>query len=482
MFFSRKKAADQAPGPGVGAQPGHGSERPGAPSAAGSAESDREPVSPVSFLSGDQRADARKVDVLLRAIRRVSEVQQQGDTLEGLLGDIVEGSIEVTGAERGLLVMEGDGGLLEVRVSRTRGGSGFVDERFSTTIARRVLDGSEPIKATVQSDSEALELGRSAHDLKLRAVMCVPLEAFDGRDRAEASGRPQGVLYVDSRVAKGQFRQSDLALFSALAQHISVALRNAQLSLERLENERMRRQLEESEAIQKHLMPRLPDDQRGFDLHGWYRPAEHAAGDFFDFVDAAGGGLAVVVGDVSGHGIGPALITASAQGHLSAYLSMMEDLPTVVTKLNADLSRRIETGRFMTLLIARLEADGRVVTINAGHQPALVWRAATGTVEELPGGDLAVGILADHDYAAATCSSFEPGDALLAYTDGVVEARSPGSESGFLGREGLAQLFGDCMREGLSARSAAMRLADAALSEGGGRVDDDVTLVVARRL
>ncbi|MEO0652799.1 MAG: GAF domain-containing SpoIIE family protein phosphatase, partial [Planctomycetota bacterium] len=435
MFFRRKKPTEPTPR----------QETPRPVDRAASSELSADAPT-TQFLTGDQQADGQKLAVLFHAIRRVSAAQNESNTLEDLLVDIVDRSIEVTGAERGLLVMESTGGELEVRVARAKDDGALDDLRFSTTIAKRVLEEGSPLKATVQSDTEALELGRSVFDLKLRAVMCVPLEAYD--DEGEQAGRPQGVLYVDSRAATRQFKQGDLSLFSALAQNMSIAMRNARLTHERVDSERMRNQLEIAEGIQKHLMPDLPGNQRGFDMHGWYRPAEHAAGDFFDFIDAEGGALGVVVGDVSGHGIGPALITASAQGHLSALMSMVDDLGLVFTKLNRELSKRIEDGRFMTLFVALLHDDGKVSTMNAGHQPAIVWRAATGDCEEVDGGELAIGFSDDHVYENGTDLELAPGDALLAYTDGMTEARDESAETGFIGRDGLARLFSECMREG----------------------------------
>ncbi|MCZ6596499.1 MAG: GAF domain-containing protein, partial [Planctomycetota bacterium] len=241
-FFKRKKEVD--PTPAESADPA-GGEQPA---------SDSGPPT-TQFLTGDERTDRGTVQVLLDAIRGVSESRD----LDALLIDIVDRSVEITGAERGLLLLRGDDGELGVRVKRNHGAKELEgDVRFSTTVARRVLNEVEPVRATVQSESEALELGRSVYDLKLRAVMCVPLapEARAGQEQK----RPSGVLYVDSRAASRQFSQRDLALFAALAQHISIALQNARLHLDSLEKVRLEQSLELAGAIQRDLMPRVPDN------------------------------------------------------------------------------------------------------------------------------------------------------------------------------------------------------------------------------
>src|SRR5688572_8651399 len=192
MFFRRKKnpsASTEAAVPGEAARAGDGA-------AAGAAGGGAGPAS-TQFLTGEAGRDRKTVQVLLEAIARVSEARD----LESLLMDIVDSSIELTGAERGLLVMRGAKvDELLVRVARQRGKKPVANDlRYSTTVAGRVLAEARPLRAQVHSESEALELGRSVYDLKLRAVMCVPL----AQPAAEGAPVPplKGVLYVDSRAA-----------------------------------------------------------------------------------------------------------------------------------------------------------------------------------------------------------------------------------------------------------------------------------------
>ncbi|MEM7309241.1 MAG: GAF domain-containing SpoIIE family protein phosphatase [Planctomycetota bacterium] len=462
MFFKRKKPSTPPPAPAV---------------PAGDEPMERESGPPTTqFLTGDQGADRRTVQVLLEAIARVSEFRD----LDELLIDIVDRSIEITGAERGLLLLRGsDGGLLQ-RVGRTRGGKPLTGEvRFSTTIATRVLDEILPVRATVQSESEALELGKSVYDLKLRAVMCVPLAP---PERGEQGGRPNGVLYVDSRAASRQFGQSDLSLFAALAQQISIALDNARLHFDSLEKVRLEQSLELAGAIQRDLMPSVPEDVPGYDLHGWYGPAEVAAGDFYDFLRVKGGKLGVVVGDVTGHGIGPALITASAQGSLSSYSRLISEPGEIVSLLNQDLSEKIDDGRFVTLFFALLADDGVVTPVNAGHAPPFVWRKATGEVELITGGGPAIGMLPDEAYTSLAPQSLDPGDVLVVYTDGLVEARSPENKEALFGDDGLRAALCDSAGRGLAAKEIALHLVESALELAGGVREDDITVVVVRRV
>jgi serine phosphatase RsbU (regulator of sigma subunit) len=290
-----------------------------------------------------------------------------------------------------------------------------------------------------------------------------------------------GVLYVDSRAATRQFTQADLALFAALAQHISIALVNARLHFDSLEKVRLEQSLELAGAIQRDLMPRVPSDLADWDVHGWYGPAEGTAGDFYDFVRMRNERLAIVVGDVTGHGIGPALITATAQASLRSYLRLISDPGEVVTLLNQDLCERVEDGRFLTLLLVVLENGGNVEVLNGGHAPPLIWRTADGSFETIERGGPALGVIADETYLAQTPFALGSGDVLALYSDGLTEARDPDEHDHMFGEEGVRLVLEECGRRGDSAKDTALRLVESAMELTGGLREDDVTVVVVRR-
>jgi len=466
VFFRRKKEPQAPPPPPAGSSP--------------TARTD--PKSTL-FLTGDGRVDRRTIEVLLGAIARVSQSQD----LERLLAYIVDTSIEVTGAERGLLLLCAGNGELEPRMARQRGGKPVEgDLRFSTSVVKRVLSDLEPVRATVNSDSQALELGSSVFDLKLRAVMCVPLagrEAGDGRSGAESGpGAAQGVLYVDSRAATREFKHEDLALFAALSQHISIALENARLHISAIEKTRLEQSLEIASQIQSGLMPQIPSNVPGYDVFGWYRPAERTTGDFYDFVMTRGGRLGVVLGDVTGHGIGPALITATAQATLRSYLKVLDDPVAAVGMLNQDLSARMDSGFFLTLFTALFGTDGSVQVLNAGQTPPLVWRARSKTIETIRGHAPALGMVDDFAYIEGPRLALETGDVLCAFTDGFVEARSAADPDLLFEEKGVREVLERGAAAGCSARELTEALVKSALEFSGGKSEDDMTVVAVRRL
>jgi len=436
------------------------------------------------LLSGDPQQDQKSVHVLLEAIARVS----QSRDLESLLDYVVDRSVEATGAERGFLVLvDADSGEQTVRVARERDAQAPSSGRslsggevkYSTSVVARVLDSDAPMRTTVQSDAEALELGMSVFDLKLRAVMCVPLSIRAAEGGGD--GRRRGALYVDSKAATREFKDRDLALFHALAQHIAIALENAELNLHSLERARLERSLEIASEIQSGLMPKAPPTVPGYQVFGWFRPAEHATGDFYDFVTTKDGRLAVVVGDVTGHGIGPALVTATAQASLRSYAKVLPDPGSVVSMLNQDLAERIDAGMFLTLFMGVFGADGSLHFVNAGQTPPLLWRQASGTIERIPGNGPALGMMGDFTYEAGAPLVLEPGDTLVAITDGLVEARHRSRPDRFFGEEGVRAVMAEIGFGNPSAEELTHSLVQSALEFSEGVREDDMTVVVVRR-
>lgn len=477
MFFKRKKEKpapleDPETAPVMDMAPAEGEsldESPGAIS--------------TMFLSGEAGRDRTRVEALLGAIAGVSTSRD----LESLLKDIVDRSVEVTGAERGILLMQGKGGELVPRVARGRGGvdvatvnGGAEELRFSTSIARRVIETGKPLRATVSSDEEALGIGQSVFDLKLRAAMCVALSP------GKELGQPIGVLYVDSRAATRQFSKGDLSFFAALAHHISIAMENARLHLDSLEKVRLEQSLELASAIQHDLMPELPEAFGAYRLGGFFRPAERAGGDFYDVHSMKKGRMFLAIGDVTGHGIGPAIITAAAQAGLRSYMRVVPSAASAMTLLNEDLSERMEDGRFVTMLLVVLDEDGGFELVNAGHSDPFIWRAETGKVEAFNEAfgmrrDMALGFVEDHEYEVSAKGTLAPGDIMAFFSDGLTEARNPKNHDEMFGEDGLAAEFERLASAGAGPREIAGGIARAALALAHETCEDDMTLLVVQR-
>jgi phosphoserine phosphatase RsbU/P len=181
--------------------------------------------------------------------------------------------------------------------------------------------------------------------------------------------------------------------------------------------------------VQQHLFPATPPVLPGYDIAGFSCPAAATGGDYFDYITAPNGDLFVVVGDVTGHGLGPALLMADARAYLRALVLSNQSMADILVEARHLLLEDIGSDHFITLLCARLDPATRAWEfINAGHPPGYVIASDGRIKSEMMPGTPALGIDRDEEHLASERIILEKGDAVLLLTDGVFEARSPSGE------------------------------------------------------
>ena len=418
-------------------------------------------------LTGDDRIDAPKVRILLDTIADlISTVDNRA-----IMTSIVDRAIRMVRAERGILFLhrEDEPNKLKIMVARDSAGRDLRPPiQFSTTVTNKVWTGGEPTCWKVSSQDKPVDLSQSIVDMKLRAVMCVTLRVKDRR---------LGVIYVDSRATHREFSRADLRFFDALAGALSVAVENARLVREIVANERVKEQIKIARAIQEGLLPPNPDDIAGFELAGWSLPAEEALGDYYDFVCLEDGRWILAIGDVAGHGIGPALLMSSARAVLRSFTQDRNiKLDAMLERLNDRFEEDTSGELFMSLFVAVVDPAERTVSYaNAGHCPPILLRAS-GESEELTRTGLALGIEAGMPYGVEGPVKMEKGDTLLLTTDGILEARA-GDE--FFGRDRLIESARE--HHALPATEMIGAIHRAALNFTSDEApDDDLTVVILR--
>jgi phosphoserine phosphatase len=292
-------------------------------------------------------------------------------------------------------------------------------------------------------------------------------------------GQPVGVVQVLNKRGRS-FDTWDEELVRTLSAQAGVALQRQMLVDERIEMQRMQEDLRIARDIQQHLLPRATPRVEGYDIAGWNRPAEETGGDFFDFQMLMSGPLAVTIADVTGHGVGPALIAAECRALLRASLSLTQHLERVLALVNDLLNADLPDDRFVTAFVGLLEpAEHRFAYISAGHGPLFHFVKATGEVSELPTSGLPLGVIANRSYELSRDLIFEPGDLLMFITDGFVEWPDP-----------ARQRFGSANVQALIRRHHAQPAAELiqtiyrAVREfsRGTKQEDDLTAVVIKRL
>ena len=250
------------------------------------------------------------------------------------------------------------------------------------------------------------------------------------------------------------------------------------------ERERMKHSLALAMEIQQQLLPQSQPQFDGFDIAGRAVYCDETGGDYYDFIDLVELGpskLGIAVGDVTGHGIGAALLMASARAVLRSHAARHgADLGKLFDDLNRHLVRDTGDGRFMTLFYGMLDsADRSLRWTSGGHDPALRLRRATGEIDELPNTGLPLGVLDAATYGSAGPVTIAPGDVILIGTDGIWEAQNGRRE--MFGKQRLR----DLLQAG--AESTAEQIhADVVRAvhefRAGAPQADDVTLVVIKAL
>lgn len=431
-------------------------------------------ISSVLLFSGDARTDGKTVEVLLDAIARVSASRD----LDELLDYVVDTAISTTSAERGFLFLAKQSGEKpSVRNARDSQGRPLdEDTRWSTSIVAKVVDSGVPMHTMISGQGD-MDLGQSVMDLKLRAVMCVP---FGVRSTGDTADR-LGALYVDTKAASREFTDGDLALFHALAQHVAIAVENAQRTSDALEKARLEESMALATEIQKSMIPKDLKVAPGFEAFGWFLPAEHATGDFYDVAQLSDGRSALMLGDATGHGVGPALVVASAQAALRSYCKILDNPSRIVQLVDEDLAERMDGGTFLTLCLVVVGKDGSFETVDAGHGCTLVYRASTGSVEALKSSGPALGVAPGFEHATEVQPGLEPGDMVLLFSDGLSEAAHGDAQHALFGEERISEVLQEAGQKGEGPRALCKRLSEAALEFSGGRRDDDWTLMALRR-
>ncbi len=199
-------------------------------------------------------------------------------------------------------------------------------------------------------------------------------------------------------------------------------------------------QLMVAKEIQQGLFPDMPPIIPGFDIAGSSIPAEAAGGDYYDFLELFEGGHLIVVGDVTGHGIGAALLMSETRAYLRILSKNRSDPGLILSRLNRVLAEDVGFDRFITMLLIRIDPDKRQLTYsNAGHPKGFILNINGEITSELTRSEVPLGLGDDTNYTTESKISLHPGDLVLMLTDGFEEASSPDDE--FFGNSRILNLI-----------------------------------------
>ena len=287
-----------------------------------------------------------------------------------------------------------------------------------------------------------------------------------------------GVLEVLNKNG-GAFGKWDELILEALAAQCGIAIHRQALIEDIVERKRLQQELAIAREIQKSLLPAAAPVIAGFDIAGWSQSAEETGGDFFDFHTDADGNLLMILADVSGHGVGPALLAAECSALQRAVFTLIDDYRLSLKLLNHMLCQNIPDDRFITVFTAYLNAKNNSLSyLSAGHGPVFMFRHLEGRIDALPVNELPVGINPNALYDLWQTVILNPGDILAAFTDGFFE-----SEDSQGNRFGIDRISQSIIRhaELPAAKLIQSVYADLLNFEKGVRQQDDLTAVVIKK-
>src|SRR5262245_31335785 len=410
----------------------------------------------------DRAATLQKVLEITRELARPLD-------LDTLLAKVVGAALSILDADRGTVFLYD--AKADVLISRVATGSGelripanrgFAGECVRTRQIVIVPDAYADPRFNPDIDKST--------GYKTRCILTIPLV---GHDDALV-----GVLQVLNK-RDGVFGDDDVDVATALAASCAVAIQRMRLLEDLLAKQRMERELEVARDIQTRVLPRTMPTLPGYEIAGWSRAADQTGGDIYDVI-ARGDAVTLLLGDATGHGIGPALSVTQVRAMLRMAARLGANLDDSFRHINDQLSDDLSSNRFVTAFLGVLDIKAHELTYHAGGQgPILHYHAAKSDATLSAATTLPMGMMPIFKPTTPRVAVLEPGDIIAAITDGIYEyENSPGSMFG-------EQRVVDIIREEASKPAEAIlrRIVDDVLAFAkGAPQNDDMTLLIVKRL
>lgn len=416
----------------------------------------------------------RKYQLLLEISHRIRETLNLDEILEHLLD--VAGSVVRCDAA-GIFVLNRD--LLPVRSGSRqfvvasvveRGFDARAEERHDAVLTRGegiigyvIRTGECVITPDIRADPRYI-VGRE----RTQSEVAVPIKHRD---------ETIGTLNLESDAA-GAYGTEDLEILQFLADAAAISIERAMLHRQIMDQRRIEDQMRLAHDVQSRLLPGAPPRPDGYDIAGVCLPTFEIGGDYFDYIELPEGRLGLVIADVSGKGVPAALSMSAFRSIVRTHARMSLGLDELADRVNAQLPEATGGTAYVTCVYGVLDPrEGSLSYVNCGHNPPVLLRAGGG-VEWLDRGGPPLGMFEDARFDLGE-TRLQRGDALVFYTDGVVENTSPDGSDFFETERLLAALLAS---HRLPARGVIDGVIEATRAFAGTKAyPDDFTLMVVRR-
>lgn len=411
----------------------------------------------------------------LNAMLRVSQSLMTNTDSNALLDLIVESLAQIMDAERAILYLldkerdtlvmralapraEVDQGL-DLRVPVGEGSVGYVAD---TGQVLNVVDVQSQLRFEPEYDSIT--------GFTTQCLLAVPI--FNGQHDII------GVVQLMNK-SDGAFSSRDERLLTAMTAQAAINLELSRLYEQEIEQRLIQQELDTASRIQKGFLPQNMPDAPEWDIHAVWEPVRNVAGDFYDFYRLPNSGLGVTIADVSGKGIPASLFMALTVTVLRFAVGLDLSPSKVLSRANLSILSDQSSRLFVTAMLLYIQRDtGEIHFANAGHNPALLYRAETGEIEYVTSQGVAMGVFKLASYESARFT-MQPDDVLVLYTDGITEMIN--DEEDEFGEDRLEEVVQKTAH--LSSEAISRHIIEAVAAFCGNQaIFDDQTMVVIKRL
>ena len=418
----------------------------------------------------DPRATAGGDAQSLRHILEVTRKLAAPFDLDTMLSEVVDAAREVLGADRATVFLYDEpGNELVVRVGtglehiRIPANKGIVGESAQTRQVINVPDCYADERFNRAIDKQT--------GYRSRCMLTIPLIGYEES--------LVGVLQILNK-NEGVFDDHDEFVAQALAAQAAVVLHRAKITEQIIASERLGREISVARDVQMGTLPKDMPRIEGYEFGGAFSPTDQTGGDLYDFVPLGSDRLFMLMGDATGHGIGPALSATQVRAMLRVALRLQSSLDDAFIHINDQLCEDLPDDRFVTGFFGLLDAATHTVRFHSGGQgPIMHFQADMGEYDWHPATTFPLGYMPHTDLGPPQIATLEPGDVLGLISDGIYEYEN--EEGVQFGRRGVMRVLD--ANPDASAQELVNLIMDAAKEHGGSAPQaDDITIVLARRL
>jgi sigma-B regulation protein RsbU (phosphoserine phosphatase) len=422
---------------------------------------------PVNQILKSIGAPGRETTGLVTLLAEAGQMLVMPRSLKETCDEVLKIVEKAVPATRLILLIQPAPGSEPVQVSaRYRGGNALEPLVLSRTILNKVLEDCTAVLTTDAAEDPRFVGNQSIVLNAVHSAVAVPL--FDNE-------RVLGILYIDSHDLRTTYNQEHLEILTLLGNMAAVKITNVRLLEAEASRARMAQELATATGIQRGLLPGPPQIE-GYDLEVFLETCHEVGGDLYDFHETPEGCLYFLIGDVSGKGMGAAMLMSSVMASSRVLYETCQEPLDILNRLNAIVHRSTDSGHFVTAFLGRLKPEtGELHYVNAGHNAPYILH--DGKITELEATGIPVGMLPKFPYELGK-TTLPPGATLVLYTDGIPEACCRGE---FFEDERFQEILKGPAGSGTPKELCAEIIGKVNAFMAGEHREDDVTLVLIKR-